>query len=76
MSNGGDLLEALEQWYLPQCEGDGEHMWGVKIDTLDNPGRTIAVDLQTDLEGRRPVGSAICARRSVLSSRGLAPRMS
>jgi len=35
----------LEEWYTSQCNGDWEHSWGVKIDTLDNPGWTIAINL-------------------------------
>ena len=33
-----DLIKWLEQFYLSNCNGDWEHMFGVKIDTLDNPG--------------------------------------
>jgi len=38
-------LSLLEEWYTSQCNGDWEHSWGVKIDTLDNPGWTIAINL-------------------------------
>jgi hypothetical protein len=42
----------LQAWYLAQCNDDWEHSYGVKIDTLDNPGWTLDVDLiETDLEG-------------------------
>ena len=45
-------LRALQQWYLSQCTQDWEHMYGIKIDTLDNPGWTLKVDLrETELEG-------------------------
>ena len=45
-------LRALQQWYLSQCNQDWEHMYGIKIDTLDNPGWTLKVDLrETELEG-------------------------
>jgi hypothetical protein len=40
-----DNLNWLSQWYLAQCDGDWEHSYGVKIDTLDNPGWTIKIDL-------------------------------
>lgn len=37
---------------MAQCDGDWEHGWGVKIDTLDNPGWMVRIDLAgTDLEG-------------------------
>ena len=41
----------LEAWYARQCNGDWEHQYGVKVDTLDNPGWTLDVDLtNTKLE--------------------------
>jgi hypothetical protein len=39
-------LSKLEQWYLNQCNGDWEHAYGVRIDTLDNPGWTVCISLQ------------------------------
>ncbi|MEN3541148.1 immunity 53 family protein [Microbispora sp. ZYX-F-249] len=42
----------LQRWYATQCNDEWEHTYGVKIDTLDNPGWSISVDLVgTDLEG-------------------------
>ena len=43
-------IETIEKWYYGQCNGDWEHTYGVKIETLDNPGWRveIAVD-DTDL---------------------------
>ena len=47
------VLERLQDWYLAQCDEDWEHSYGVKIDTLDNPGWLIDVDLKdTSLEFR------------------------
>ena len=44
-------LEELQAWYLAQCDGDWEHQYGVKIDTLDNPGWRVSIDLvETRLE--------------------------
>lgn len=46
-------LLQLQQWYAAQCDGDWEHSFGVSIDTLDNPGWTIRIDLKgTPLESR------------------------
>ena len=46
-------LEWLMNWYVRECNNDWEHSYGVKIETLDNPGWTIAIDLrETFLEGR------------------------
>jgi hypothetical protein len=50
--SNGDALVLLQQWYAAQCNGDWEHTYGVKIDTLDNPGWILTVDLEeTDLAG-------------------------
>lgn len=38
-------LQWLQDWYAHQCNGDWEHQYGIKIDTLDNPGWTIRIDL-------------------------------
>jgi hypothetical protein len=46
-----DTLELLQKWYENCCDGDWEHTYGVKIDTLDNPGWSIDIDLtETVLE--------------------------
>jgi len=43
-------LQRLQQWYASQCDQDWEHSFGVKIDTLDNPGWIVQIDLtDTDL---------------------------
>jgi hypothetical protein len=49
-----DHLAWLMEWYVAQCDEDWEHTYGVAIDTLDNPGWSLTVDLcGTPLE-RRP----------------------
>lgn len=46
-------IEELQAWYLAQCDGEWEHQFGVRIETLDNPGWIAAIDLaRTDLEER------------------------
>jgi hypothetical protein len=46
-----DIIQKLQQWYRNQCDGSWEHQHGVSIDTLDNPGWTVAIDLVgTNLE--------------------------
>jgi len=37
-------LTELQAWYVVQCDGDWEHTYGVKIETLDNPGWMLRVD--------------------------------
>ena len=39
------LFNLLQDWYLAQCNGDWEHEFGIKIDTLDNPGWSVVIDL-------------------------------
>jgi hypothetical protein len=48
-----DHLVFLQQWYSRQCDGDWEHSYGVRIETLDNPGWALTIDLaETELAGR------------------------
>jgi len=39
------LIRWLQDWYANQCDGDWEHEHGVKINTLDNPGWDINIDI-------------------------------
>ncbi len=42
----------LSNWYQSQCDGDWEHQHGIKIETIDNPGWWVEIDLaRTALEG-------------------------
>jgi hypothetical protein len=38
-------LEQHEKWYVAQCDGLWEHAWGIKIETLDNPGWMVQINL-------------------------------
>ena len=38
-------LDRLCKWYSAQCDGEWEHQYGLKIETLDNPGWIIRIDL-------------------------------
>jgi hypothetical protein len=43
----------LATWYQSHCDGDWEHIYGIKIDTLDNPGWSVDISLQeTELEDK------------------------
>ena len=45
-------IELIQEWYKNQCNGDWEHEYGVKIETLDNPGWIVSIDLvDTFLQG-------------------------
>ncbi len=35
----------LSDWYNNNCNGNWEHMYGVRIETLDNPGWELTIDL-------------------------------
>lgn len=51
-SRNGDAIVLMQQWYSAQCNGDWEHSYGIKIDTLDNPGWILTIDLaETPLSG-------------------------
>jgi hypothetical protein len=44
-------FEWLQEWYQSQCDEDWEHSYGIKIETLDNPGWSVFIDLtETELE--------------------------
>ena len=48
-----NTLQELQQWYRSHCDGNWEHAYGVKIDTLDNPGWSVTIELTgTELVGR------------------------
>jgi len=40
-----DQLSRLSDWYGAQCDGDWEHTYGIKLETLDNPGWLLYIDL-------------------------------
>ena len=49
--DSGSVIERLQHWFARQCDGDWEHDRGVSIESCDNPGWWIKVDLKgTTLE--------------------------
>jgi hypothetical protein len=40
-----DYLDNLCRWYESECNGDWEHSYGIKLETSDNPGWILTVDL-------------------------------
>ena len=40
-----NALKNLESWYAAQCDGDWEHQFGIKIETVDNPGWVATIEL-------------------------------
>jgi hypothetical protein len=48
-----ETLKELQRWYHSQCNGDWEHCYGIKIETLDNPGWVVTIELtETELADR------------------------
>ncbi|MEL6363136.1 MAG: immunity 53 family protein [Pseudomonadota bacterium] len=46
-------LSWLSSWFSANCDGDWEHSFGLKIETTDNPGWALEIDLtDTALENR------------------------
>ena len=41
----GATITRLVAWYASQCNGDWEHTYGLTIETLDNPGWAVKVEL-------------------------------
>lgn len=40
-----NVLSSIQKWYVEQCDGNWEHSYSIKIESLDNPGWYIAIDL-------------------------------
>jgi hypothetical protein len=39
------VLTWLQGWYATQCNGEWEEAYGLKLETLDNPGWRVEIDL-------------------------------
>ena len=49
--NNASTIDQVQEWYVSNCDGDWEHTYGIKIETLDNPGWQVLIDLtRTSLE--------------------------
>ena len=42
-----NALAELQRWYQAQCDGFWEHAYGVQIETLDNPGWKLDINLSS-----------------------------
>ena len=48
-----DVINWLNEWYKSNCNGDWEHCYQIRIETLDNPGWWVKIDLNdTELENQ------------------------
>jgi Immunity protein 53 len=47
------ILSELETWFQQMCNGDWEHTNGIKLETVDNPGWMLTIEIRdTPLYGR------------------------
>ncbi len=40
-----EILNWIENWFLAQCDGEWEHSFSIKIESLDNPGWSLRIDV-------------------------------
>lgn len=46
-----EILSWIEKWFLSQCDGGWEHSYSIKIESLDNPGWGLTIDIaETELQ--------------------------
>lgn len=41
-----NILEWIQNWYKTECNEDWEHTYGIRIETVDNPGWFLQIDLK------------------------------
>jgi hypothetical protein len=49
-----EILADIQRWYNAQCDGEWEHEFGLKIETLDSPGWLVKIDLADTLLENQP----------------------
>ncbi len=49
-----NILEWLGDWYRANCNGDWEHNYGITIETVDNPGWSITIDVSETIFEVKP----------------------
>lgn len=49
-----EVLADIQRWYSAQCDGEWEHEFGLRIQTLDNPGWSIQINLADTLLEDQP----------------------
>ena len=48
-----ESINQLMNWYASNCDDDWEHIFGIKIQTIDNPGWSFKADIvDTEVEGK------------------------
>ncbi len=46
------VVKWLQDWYVEMCDGLWEHQYGVTIETVDNPGWSVDIDLKKEIYGQ------------------------
>jgi hypothetical protein len=67
-------LSRLQDWYAGQCNGDWEHSLGIRIESCDNPGWWVKINLAgTRLLGLQfvEIAEGVDSRRHPIESRWL-----
>ncbi len=67
-------LARLQSWYADQCNGEWEHSSGISIESVDNPGWWVKINLLgTPLQGHSfiEVSEGVDAQRFAISARWL-----
>lgn len=58
------ILRRLQDWYGKHCDGDWEHDFGIVIETTDNPGWWVKINLKGTKLEQRSFPSVIRSRGS------------
>ncbi len=51
----GSVTNELEAWLRAQCDGDWEHSYGISIESTDNPGWHVEIDLRETAWANREI---------------------
>jgi hypothetical protein len=57
-----DELDWLESWLAQQADGEWEHSYGIRIESLDNPGWAVSIDLEGTPLATKPFGMVHIAK--------------
>jgi len=48
-----DAIQKIQDWFISQCDGKWEHQKGISIESCDNPGWSVKIDIRdTQLQDR------------------------
>lgn len=50
--SGDNILKSLVEWFKSECDGNWEQGDGISIESLDNPGWSMSIDLPFEEEDR------------------------